>query len=122
MPFKPGQSGNPAGRPPKAQLPSRNEMLQWLIETPGQITNGNMLDDARKRFHEILTTSNSSASIEWLFNQLIGQPKSTIKHEITDEEMVRAVAKVLANYVEPEKLTLAVQDLIRELGHDVAQS
>ena len=88
--------GGSPGRPPKAQIPSRNELLQWLIETPGQITDGSLLDDARKRFHEILTSSNSSASIEWLFNQLIGSPKSTIIQEIADTLIFESFAESMA--------------------------
>lgn len=109
---------NPKGRPKKAILPSRNEFLEWLTTTPGQLTNGNLLDDAKKRFHEILTSSNSSASIEWLFNQLIGQPRSTIKHEIGNEEVVRACAVVFAKYIDPDKVVDAVKDLLAELGEN----
>ena len=67
-----------------------------MIETPGQITDGSLLDDARKRFHEILTSSNSSASIEWLFNQLIGSPKSTIIQEIADTLIFESFAESMA--------------------------
>ena len=121
MPFEPGVSGNPTGRPKgSTTLPSRNEMLEWLITTPGKLSGDSLLDDARERFHEILATSNSSASIEWLFNQLIGQPRSTIKHEIANADVVRAVAVVASKHLQPDQVVSFVQDLIAELGGDAA--
>jgi hypothetical protein len=88
--------GGSPGRKPKVILPSRNELLEFLTTRPGQLTDGSMLDDAAKRFHEHLVTSNSSASIEWLFNQLIGSPKSTIKHEVPDSKVFEAYAEAMA--------------------------
>src|SRR5207244_8472490 len=57
------------------RLPSRNELLSALISIPGTTTDGTLLDDAQKKFHEILNSSKSPTLVEWLFTQLIG-PRS----------------------------------------------
>ena len=78
-------------------------------------TDGTMLDDARKRFHEILNSSNSPALVEWLFTQLIGPPRTVVKHEIGQEEWVRACARVARNHMSREEAEKFVGDLKTEL-------
>jgi hypothetical protein len=96
-------------------LPSRKELLRWLIDTPGEITEGTMLDDARKRFHEILKISNSLATVEWLFNQLIGPPPRTAI-VIGDKEVAAAAARAAARYLRPEEFEAWWVDFKAELG------
>jgi hypothetical protein len=88
----------------KKALPQRNELLEWLISTPGVVTDGTMLDDARKKLHEILVKSNSNSSVEWLFNQLIGTPRSTIVQMIESDELLAVVSQVTAGYLEQPAL------------------
>ena len=95
--------GGGKGRPRK-RLPRRNELLQWLIDTPGVVTDGTMLDDARKKLHEILVASKTNSSVEWLFNQLIGTPRSTIVQMIESDELLAVVSKVTAGYLDQPAL------------------
>jgi hypothetical protein len=99
-------------------IPDRNELLQWLISAPGVATDGTLLDDARKRFHEILNSSSSVSSVEWLFNQLIGTPRSTIVHTIEKGEFVTAAARVTARYLRPDEFEAWWLDLKTELDSD----
>ena len=98
------------------RLPKRQEFLQWLIESPGDVSDGTLLGDARKRFHEILRTSTSLSPVEWLFNQLIGTPRTTIVTTIADKEVVAAASRATARYLKPEEFEAWWVDLRAELG------
>lgn len=93
----PGRKKNP--------LPSRNELLTWLTTMPGILTeekNGTLLDDARHRFAEILRSSQSSTSIEWLFNQLIGSPRATVENVIADLHVFTVIGDILPEFLDKE--------------------
>jgi hypothetical protein len=96
-------------------LPSRTELLSWLIATPGLSTDGTMLDDARKKFHEILNSSNSPALVEWLFTQLVGPPRTVVKQEIGDVEFLHACGRVAARHFDRDQARAFIEDLKLEL-------
>jgi hypothetical protein len=87
---------------PVHALPKREDLLAWLLEVPGEASTG-PLDDARKRFHETLKSGTAFGPVEWLFNQLIGTPRSTIVQTIEDKEVLGAVCRVTARYLGPEQ-------------------
>jgi hypothetical protein len=84
-------------------LPSRNELLAALINIPGVSTDGTLLDDAQKKFHEILNSSNSPTLVEWLFTQLIGPPRTVVQQFISQPEVVIAVGRVAGRMLPPEQ-------------------
>lgn len=107
------------GRPKKDILPSRNELLEALTQRPGKMgDNKTLLADAMDRFHELACTSNSSASIEWLFNQLIGSPKSTIKLEVKDSDIFMAYAVCMSEleYTEEQAQELTTRVISKLKG------
>lgn len=103
MNTQPGRNGGTLrrggpGRPKKAQLPSRNEILERIVQREGELPgSANMLDDLITRLHELAVTSNSSATIEWCLNQLIGSPKNTVKYEVDDAAVFLALGEELAH-------------------------
>jgi len=91
------------GRPKGQALPSRAELLERIISRPGELPGSeSLLDDVVTRLHEVAVTSNSSATIEWLLNQLIGSPKSTIKHDVSDTEVFLAIGRILPEFLPGE--------------------
>ena len=97
-------------------MPKRQDFLQWLIESPGDTSDGTLLGDARKRFHEILRSSTSLSPVEWLFNQLIGTPRTTIVTTIADKEVMAAASRATARYLKPEEFEVWYLDFKAELG------
>jgi hypothetical protein len=52
--------------------------------------------------HEVILTGKSAGPVEWLFNQLIGTPRTTIVEEIADERVLRAVCRATARIITDE--------------------
>lgn len=97
------RKGGGPGRKKGQALPSRAELLERIIQRPGELPGSeSLLDDVVTRLHELAVTSNSSATIEWLFNQLIGSPKSTIKHDVSDTQVFIALGRVLPEFLASE--------------------
>lgn len=103
-------------------IPNRNELLASLINMPGEATDGTLLDDARKRFLEILNSSSSPSLVEWLFTQLIGPPRTVVQHVVEKEEFVNACAKVCVRHMSREKAANFIEDLKLELGAGATSS
>lgn len=80
-PFKPGESGNPAGRPKGTKNMSTilREMLELDIEVDGvKITQKDAI--IKKLIQK--STAGELGAIQEIFDRTEGKPKQDIKHEI----------------------------------------
>ena len=98
-------------------LPPRNELLAALIYRPSMTApDETLLDDASRKLHEILNASNSPALVEWLFNQLLGPPRTVVQQVIESEELIRGIGRVASRHLPADKVTAFVSELVKELG------
>lgn len=118
--FKPGnkfgcapKAGKGVGRKPMAFLKKKQEWLDELLQAEFDPTQAHPLV---ARLRELAETSNSSSTLEYIFNQAYGSPKSVVKHEVADDSVFEALGKVLPNHVDQETCVAILNDLYVELG------
>ncbi len=85
--WKPGQSGNPDGRPPKGF--SMAEVLRELLE------QGENKPSARQIAEKAIAAAKSGdmRAIEFIFDRIDGKPKQSLRHEGDEENPVWVTVK-----------------------------
>lgn len=81
-PFKPGQSGNPAGRAPDAK-----KLVQIMRATVGEAGFKDLVERIQKNAKTKGAVGQRAA--EYLVNQLAGMPKQTNVHEDSDGNPIK---------------------------------
>lgn len=91
MPFKPGQSGNPAGRPPRAVEDAQQSVLLDLFdEAAERAVVANMIANAKRK--GIMAAPSAINAATWLWDRKYG--KVTEKIDLTAEVTTKGYTKV----------------------------
>lgn len=101
--FPKGKSANPAGRPkgakdsrPRAYKPKFTDRKTAL----NIMTRMGIDELALKSVLKHLAVGDKEMTI-WYLNQVMGTPKSTVENLIGDRELLAAVGRVTAEFIEP---------------------
>lgn len=110
--------GNPgphpnAGRPRLSVLQEKREWLEEVMAADFDITKAHPLV---ARLREIAETSNSSATLEYIFNQKFGSPASKIINEISNDAVFEALGRVLPQFVDKPTAIAIVKAVNEDLG------
>lgn len=114
--LRPGNPGNRGGGRPKLSV--LQEKREWLdrILSPDFDPSAPGVHPLERRFREIAETSNSSATLEYLYNQKFGSPAAKIINEVSNEAVFEALGRVLPNHVDKETAVAIVKELYLDLG------
>ncbi|MEA2553608.1 MAG: hypothetical protein QOJ65_1784 [Fimbriimonadaceae bacterium] len=114
-----GQGVPNAGRKPSEFKRRREDVLNEIAAMkPAECPDYETIDQLAKEKLGALMAEGDGPTIRWYWDQQIGSPKTTVKNEVADEEIVRAVAKIAAKYLASEHVVPFVNDLIAELQGD----
>lgn len=126
--FQPGnkygcvpKKGKGCGRKPTAELMKRKEILEQLWDPNFDPSSPNVHPIIR-RLREIAETSSSSATAEYIVNQVIGSPKTVVRYEVSDVTVFEALGKVLPNFVDEETSIAILNALNGELSGSDSES
>jgi len=79
MTFKPGQSGNPSGRPPKpVEDANRSVLLELFDEAAERAIVENMIANAKRK--GVQAADSSIKASTWLWDRKYGKPKEFVEH------------------------------------------
>jgi hypothetical protein len=109
----PGNKGG--GRLPMSKLKDKEEWLDELMSEDFDPHNAHPLV---KRLREIAETSSSSATLEYIFNQKFGAPKSTTKVEVADASVFKALGEILPRHADQSTCRAILLDLHAALNPD----
>jgi len=109
-----GNWGNKGGgRPKMSLLKEKEEWLERILSADFDVKTAHPLE---RRLREIAETSNSSATLEYIYNQKFGSPKTTIKAEVGDTDVFEALGRVLPLHVDKETAKAILNGLYGELS------
>ena|SRR5688500_18404908 len=80
MPFKPGQSGNPKGRPPKGEATAE------ILRAIGDLTYNNTEKTYRERAAQVLweqACKGNLAAFQWIVDRTEGKVTDRLQHELS---------------------------------------
>jgi len=95
--LKRGGTNPGSGRPPLSAKVQREQLLKELGDFVGQ--SGKSTSEVAKDALQSLIDSKDGPTIRWYYDQVIGSPRTSIEHVISNTEMFEALAEVLPGYV-----------------------
>lgn len=108
--WKPGQSGNPAGRPPKGEALS--ELLEQYHELPVSTLRALVEDESlpakvhtviRQILDGLSTAATATQARAYTFDRVLGRPKQAIDQTVEERRVVETITSMPPIVLLPER-------------------